>query len=397
MLDPFGLLPHLRMGVKSFVRSLKYFNVMQIWSDKKCGWLALQMIPGLGNIACKNLLDKFGEPEQIFQADLSELTGIEGLRKETAKKVANREFQIDPCEELVKAEKCGARIITFFDSSYPLALKEIHDPPMLLYVKGKDLPQNVTFLGVVGSRNPSPYGVKSAEKIGQGLGRRGLGVVSGMARGIDASAHWGCLDGQGFTVAVLGTGIDIVYPAQNRKLANKIADKGVLITEFPLGTPPEPKNFPIRNRIISGLSRGVIVVEATMKSGSLITAALALEQNREVFAVPGSIHSFKSTGCHFLIKQGARLIENSDDILDELGMNYDYSPKTDAFQKSTLPAMDESEKVIYDMIGDYPLHIDQIIRKGNLAPGKAASILMKMELKGLIRQLPGKMFVHQIP
>ncbi|MBN1830794.1 MAG: DNA-processing protein DprA [Deltaproteobacteria bacterium] len=367
---------------------------MPIWSDKRCGWLALQMIPGLGNIACKNLLNKFGDPERIFQADISELTGIEGLRRETADRIVNKEFQIDPWEELANVEKCGAKIVSFHDPSYPAALKEIHDPPILLYVKGKDLPKNVTFVGVVGSRNPSPYGSKSAQMIGQGLGRRGLGVVSGMAKGVDASAHWGCLASQGFTIAVLGTGIDIVYPAQNRKLADSIANKGALISEFPVGTPPEPKNFPIRNRVISGLSRGVIVVEATMKSGSLITAALALEQDREVFAVPGSIHSFKSTGCHFLIKQGARLIENSDDVLDELGMNYDYSPKSDTFQKEVLPPMDESEKVIYDMIGDYPLHIDQITRQGNLAPGKAASILMRMELKGMIRQLPGKVFVR---
>ncbi len=367
---------------------------MPIWSDKRCGWLALQMIPGLGNVVCKDLLDRFGNPEQIFQADISELTEIEGLRKETADRIAKREFQNDPFEELAKVEKCGADIITFFDPSYPAELKEIHDPPILLYVKGKDLPKNVTFVSVVGSRNPSPYGVKSAEMIGQGLGRRGLGVVSGMAKGIDASAHWGCLYGQGFTIAVLGTGIDIVYPAQNRKLANNIADKGALISEFPLGTPPEPKNFPIRNRIISGLSRGVIVVEATMNSGSLITASLALEQNREVFAVPGSIHSFKSTGSHFLIKQGARLIENADDVLDELGMNYAYSSKSDTFQKGELPPMDEAEKAIYDIIGDYPLHIDQITRQGCLAPGKAASILMRMELKGIIRQLPGKVFVR---
>jgi DNA processing protein len=352
------------------------------------------MIPGLGNIASKNLLKKLGNPEQIFQADISELIGIEGLRKETADKIVNKEFQIDPSEELARVEKCGAQIVTFHDPSYPSALKEIHDPPILLYVKGKDLPKNLTFIGVVGSRNPSPYGVKSAEMIGQGLGRRGLGVVSGMAKGVDAAAHWGCLAGHGSTIAVLGTGIDIVYPAQNRKLADSIADKGVLISEFPLGTPPEPKNFPIRNRIISGLSRGVIVVEATMKSGSLITAALALEQDREVFAVPGSIHSFKSTGCHFLIKQGARLIENSDDVLDELGMNYEYSPKSDTFRKGVLPPMDEYEKAIYDIIGDYPLHIDQITREGNLAPGKTASILMRMELKGLIRQLPGKVFIR---
>jgi DNA processing protein len=367
---------------------------MQIWPDKRCGWLALQMIPGLGNIACRNLLDRFGDPDHVFQVSLSDLTGIEGLRKEVAQRIVNRELEADPCEELAKTEKCGARIIPYLDPSYPVALKEIHDAPILLYVKGKSLPQNVTFIGVVGSRNPSPYGVKSADKIGQGLGRRGLGVVSGLAKGVDAAAHWGCLAGQGFTVAVLGTGIDLVYPVQNRNLADSIVDRGALITEFRLGTPPEPKNFPVRNRIISGLSKGVVVVEATMKSGSLITASLALEQGREVFAVPGSIHSFKSTGCHYLIKQGARLIENSDDILDELGMNYDYSPKRDTIQQGVLPPMDESEQMIYDILGDYPLHIDQITRQGRLMPGKAASILMRMELKGVIRQLPGKMFVR---
>lgn len=367
---------------------------MKIWSDEKCGWLALQMIPGLGNVACKSLLDTFDTPEQIFQASISDLSEVEGVRKEVARNIAKMKLPADPSEELRRVEKCGARIIPFLDPTYPIALREIHDPPILLYLRGQNIPQNLAFIGVVGSRHPTPYGVKSAEKIGQGLGRRGLGVVSGMARGIDSAAHWGCLAGRGFTLAVLGTGIDITYPASNKKLANKITREGAMITEFPLGTPPEPKNFPIRNRIISGLSQGVVVVEATKQSGSLITASLALEQGREVFAVPGSIHSFKSRGCHFLIKQGATLIENSDDILDELGLNYDYAPKTDTFKEGPLPHMDESEKAVFDLIGDYPLHIDQISRQGNLPPGKAASILMRMELKGIIRQLPGKMFVR---
>lgn len=367
---------------------------MQIWSDKRCGWLALQMVPGLGNIACKHLLSKFDSPGEIFQASISELMEVEGVRKEAARNIVNRAFSADPSDELKRVEACGARIVAYADPAYPSTLREIHDPPVLLYIKGKDIPQNVTFMGVVGSRNPSPYGLKSAEMIGQGLGRRGLGVVSGMARGVDSAAHWGCLAGRGFTIAVLGTGVDITYPASNKKLAGKISQHGAVISEFPMGTPPEPKNFPIRNRIISGLSRGVLVVEATKMSGSLITASLALEQGREVFAVPGSIHSFKSRGCHFLIKQGAILMENADDILDELGLNYDYVPKTDTLKESPLPPMEESEKAIYDMIGDYPLHIDQISRQGNLPPGKAASILMRMELRGIIRQLPGKMFVR---
>jgi DNA processing protein len=367
---------------------------MKIWSDEKCAWLALQMTPGLGNVACKNLIDKFDSPERIFQASFSELTEVQGVRNEAARNIVDMKLPTDPSEALRRVEECGARIIPFPDPAYPLALREIHDPPILLYLKGKDIPQKTFFIGVVGSRHPTPYGIKSAEKIGQGLGRRGLGVVSGMARGIDSAAHWGCLAGRGFTIAVLGTGIDVTYPASNKKLADKITLEGAVVSEFPLGTPPEPKNFPIRNRIISGLSKGVAVVEATKKSGSLITASLALEQGREVFAVPGSIHSFKSRGCHFLIKQGARLIENSDDILDELGLNYEYAPKTDTFKEGPLPHMDASEKALFDMIGDYPLHIDQISRQGNLPPGKAASILMRMELRGIIRQLPGKMFVR---
>lgn len=367
---------------------------MQIWPDKRCGWVALQMVSGLGNIACKNLLDKFGNPENIFQANISDLMEVDGVRKEVIKKIAKKEFLAEPLEMLKRVEQCGARIITYADPTYPAALKEIYDPPVVLYIKGQDIPLNATFVAVVGSRNPTPYGLKSAEKIGQGLARRGLGVVSGMARGIDSAAHWGCLGGRGFTIGVLGTGIDFIYPRSNKKLMHQIIQKGAVISEFPLGTPPEPKNFPIRNRIISGLSRGVVVVEATRNSGSLITASLALEQGREVFAIPGSIYSFKSTGCHLLLKQGATLIENSDDVLNELGLNYEYTTRRDTFDEIELPPMGESEKAIYEMIGDYPIHIDQVARQGNLEPGKASGILTRMELKGLIRQLPGKMFVR---
>ncbi|MFC1867221.1 DNA-processing protein DprA [Thermodesulfobacteriota bacterium] len=352
------------------------------------------MIPGLGNIACKNLLDRFGDPEKVFQANISELTDVAGIRKDVALNIAGKKYKGDPQRELRKAKSQGVRVITYSDPAYPRALKEIYDPPMLLYLKGKDIPYTTTFIAVVGSRNATHYGLKAAEKIGQGLARRGLGVVSGMARGIDSASHWGCLRGLGFTIAVLGTGIDIIYPGSNKNLFQQITKKGTVISEFSMGTPPAPNNFPIRNRIISGLSRGVVVVEATKNSGSLITASLALEHGREVFAVPGSIESFKSTGCHFLIKQGARLIENSDDILEELGLNYPYKPKTDTFKQASMPPMDESERTIYDIIGDYPMHIDQIARHGKLEPGEVSSTLMRMELKGMIRQLPGKMFVR---
>jgi DNA processing protein len=362
--------------------------------ENRTDWLALHLIPGLGNIACKNLLMKFGSPESIFSAGLSDLMEVEGVRKEVAERIVKREYTSSPSKVQRSVERLGARMISCTHPDYPAGLREIHDPPMLLYLKGNDIPPNLTFVAVVGSRNPTPYGMKASEMIGQGLGRRGVGVVSGMARGIDSAAHWGCLEGRGFTLAVLGTGIDVLYPASNAKLHDKIIEKGALISEFPPGTPPEPKNFPIRNRIISGMSKAVVVVEATLKSGSLITASLALEQGREVLAVPGSVNSFKSTGCHFLIKQGARLVENADDILDELGLNYDHIPKSDSFKEAPAPPLEEDEKKVYGMIGDYPVHIDEIAREGKLEPGEASSILMKMELKGLVRQLPGKMFVR---
>jgi DNA processing protein len=352
------------------------------------------MIKGLGNIARRNLVDRFRDPDRIFQATTSELLNVEGIRRETALDILNRRYEGDPREELRRTESHGARIITYTDTNYPGALKEIHDPPVVLYLKGKDIPVNTTFIAMVGSRNATHYGLKAAEKIGQGLARRGMGVVSGMARGIDSASHRGCIAGKGFTIAVLGTGIDIIYPASNKSLYHMIAQKGAVISEFITGTPPAPTNFPIRNRIISGLSRGVVVVEATRNSGSLITASQALDQGREVFAVPGSIDSFKSTGCHFLIKQGAGLIENSDDVLEDLGLNYAWVSKTDTFKRGDIPSMDQTEKAIYDLVGDYPMHIDQISRQGNLESKEVSSVLMRMELKGIIRQLPGKMFVR---
>ena len=364
-------------------------------ADRRCDWLALHLIPGLGNIVFKNLLERFFSPERIFQADVPrELMEVGGVRREVAEHIVSRACSEDPIRVLDHVTRLGARVTTYSDPEYPPALRQIHDPPMILYIKGRHLPPNPTLAGIVGSRNPTSYGLKAAEEIAQGLARRGIGIVSGMARGIDAAAHWGCLGGLGFTVAVLGTGIDRVYPASNRKLHAQIVEKGAVFSEFPPGTPPEPKNFPIRNRIISGMSQGIIVVEATKKSGSLITASLALDQGREVFAVPGSINSFKSTGCHFLIKQGAILIENSDDVLDGLGLNYTCVKKTDTFAEKPLPEMNESETKIYLLIGDYPIHIDQIVRESGMGPATISSLLTGMELSGIIRQLPGKMFVR---
>jgi len=364
--------------------------------DKKIAWLSLYMIPGLGNAVLKRLIEKLGDPEAVFKADLAELMNVEGMRRDIARKIMNRSLDTEAEKELRDAERCHARIIAYTDPAYPAFLREIYNPPMLLYARGREIPLGQTFVGVVGSRNPTHYGRKAAEKIALGLARRGAGVVSGLARGIDAAAHRGCLRGNGFTIAVLGTGIDVVYPASNKALFEQIETKGAIVSEFLTGTPPEPWNFPIRNRIISGLSRGIAVVEATKKSGSLITASLALDQGRDVFAVPGSIDSFKSTGTHFLIKQGAKLIEHGDDILDELGfvgkgaVGKGIPGKTGSAHQD----MNESERKVYEIVGDYPMHMDNIVRLGNMEVGKVAGILMKMELEGIVKQLPGKMFVR---
>ncbi len=362
--------------------------------DSQWTWFLLHMIPGLGNIAFKNLLERFGSPNTILNATFSDLANVTGVSEETARNISQKRFERDPSKELQKVERCGACIITYSDAVYPQALREIYDPPMLLYLKGRDIPNNRPFISMVGSRIPTHYGLQVAERIAQGLARRGVGVASGMARGIDSAAHWGCINGKGFTIAVLGTGIDRVYPASNKKLYQRIIEQGVIISEFPLGTPPKPNHFPIRNRIISGLSRAVVIVEATKNSGSLITAAQALEQGRDIFAVPGSVNSFKSTGCHFLIKQGAGLVESADDILEAIGFNQPFRSKTDTFQKEIRPAMNEPEKIIYDLIRDYPMHIDQIACQGNLEPQEVSSTLTRMELKGMIRQLPGKLFIR---
>jgi DNA processing protein len=367
---------------------------MEKSSERIVTWIALKMIPNLGNITYRRLLDRFGDPEAVFRATLDDLRAVEGLRLATAKSIIAKAWEGDPEAELAKLKKSGARLITFFDSWYPKDLKEIHDPPPLLYLKGNDIPQNKIVIAVIGSRNPTHYGLKITEEISQSLAIRNIVIASGMARGIDSAAHWGCLRGNGHTIAVLGSGIDIIYPKSNNRLFNHIIDNGSVVTEFPLGTPPEAKNFPIRNRIISGLSKGVVVVEASKRSGSLITASLALEQGREVLAVPGSIESFKSTGTHLLIKQGAKLVENADDILEELGLNYPYSKEITGSKKMALPPLEEDEKRIYDTLGDYPIHIDQIVRYSKMDASRVAGLLTELELKGVIKQLPGKMFVR---
>ncbi len=369
---------------------------MKQWKDQRCAWLALYLAEGLGNVGGKNLLDQFGTPDAIFSAGPAELARVEGVSAKAIESLCHGRFALDPEKELTKLERCGARILSYGDQTYPSALREIHDPPILLFIRGKDIPVGLPLVAVVGSRNATYYGLKASERFGLGLGQSGVGVVSGLARGIDAAAHWGCLRGGGHTVGVLGTGIDVIYPRENQKLFEAVCERGTLVSEFPPGTPPEPRNFPIRNRIISGMSKGVVIVEATKRSGSLITAGMALEQGREVFAVPGSIDSFKSTGTHSLLKQGARLAENSDDVLEELSMRLRSAAGRGSERKESAPQreMDEIEQKVFGILGMYPLHIDEIVRVSKLDAGRISGVLLKLELEGIVHQLPGKMFVR---
>jgi DNA processing protein len=367
---------------------------MRCWSDQRCAWIALASIPGLGNIGSKNLIERFGCPEAVFDATLGELLKVDAVRESTARRILKGEFLLDADKELQRLEKYGGRLITLLDPFYPSSLREIHDPPLVLYAKGREFPSSHPFIAVVGSRNATHYGLKSAETMGMGLARRGMGVVSGLARGIDSAAHRGCLRGGGFTVAVMGTGLNVIYPGANRNLFEEIMNSGAVLSEFPLDTPPEPRNFPIRNRIISGMSSGVVVVEATRKSGSLITAFCALDQGREVFAVPGSIDSFKSMGSHHLIKQGAKLVENADDVLDGLLFDDNLDKGVDPGGYLHHGELEASERKILEVVGAYPIHIDEILRSACLDAAEGSSLLMKMELKGILKQLPGKMFVR---
>jgi DNA processing protein len=366
-------------------------------SDDTYSWLALHLVPGLGGRSVKRLVDRLGSPEQVLEAGLSELKAEGGLREEVARRVREKVFFRDPERELREARRLGARIMTFSSPSYPRSLRLIPDPPMVVYLRGLDIPRGLDMVGVVGSRTPTPYGIRTARELGSELASLGVGVVSGMARGVDGAAHRGALDAGGFTVAVLGTGVDRVYPHSHRELFASILDQGTVVSEFPLGTPPDANNFPRRNRIVSGLSLGVVIVEAARKSGSLITAAAALDQGREVFAVPGSIRSHRSAGCHFLLKQGAFLAESAKDVVEVLGLACGVGtegPEEGGKAPRPEATMAPDEAAVYGLLGVDPVHIDELVKASKMSIGGLLSLLTRMELTGLIEQLPGKMFVR---
>lgn len=364
-------------------------------------WIALKSITGVGNITFPALVDKFVSLPAIFTAPVPQLTTIPGISKKTATAIACFKDWDKIKRELDLTYKAGIKITTYSDELYPAKLLNIYDRPAFIYVKGT-LTKDEINIAMVGSRQASTYGKYTTERISRELSIKGITIVSGLARGIDAAAHRGALTAQGRTIAVMGSGLDIIYPPENKKLYAEIEQSGAVISEYSLGTPPLANNFPARNRIISGMSYGVVVVEAGEKSGSLITARLALEQGREVFAVPGSIDSAGARGTNKLIKQGAKLVENIDDILEDIlpqiektaPLAASSAENSDVIEPPIITKLTAIEKIIIDFISTNNLHIDEIIAATALSPAEALSSLMSLELKGIIQQHPGKFFTR---
>lgn len=362
---------------------------MQWPEDDLAMWLRLLQTPGVGSETARRLLGAFGLPEQIFAADHAALCKVVSERIARALLTSPSTEQSQQRERTQEwAAQPGNRIFTLADHDYPRQLLEIPDPPILLYAKGQHALLAQPALAVVGSRNATAQGIANAGKFSETLSQAGMTIVSGMALGIDTAAHQGGLQGQGATIAVIGTGADIVYPARNRALAHRIAEQGCLLSEYALGTPAIASNFPRRNRIISGLARGVLVVEAALQSGSLITARMAAEQGRDMFAIPGSIHSPLSKGCHQLIKQGAKLVESAQDILEEL----QYLPQGAATMSTNnaIPDITIDHPVLQAM-GFDPVHIDTLATRCALDAAAIQTELLHLELEGRAEMLPGGM------
>lgn len=360
-------------------------------------WVALSRIPGLGCVGFKKLAGHFEDPTEALSVSRTALAEIEGLDQQAIDGLCNFSAWDEAEKEIVKADRAGVKIVPFTDSNYPARLRMISDPPPLLYLKGEIRQEDEKAVAIVGSRSTSDYGRRVARDLCRGLASFGFTVVSGMARGIDGTAHETALNAGGRTLAVLGSGVDCVYPAEHDKLYQRISENGAVISEFPMGTRPLAFNFPARNRLISGLSLGVVVVEATEKSGSLITAGLALEQGREIFAVPGEVGSSRSRGAHRLIRQGAKLVETVDDIIEEIAPQLvARGGKAQSAPKPSLPQNlgDESQK-IFSLFQERALQIDEVIESSGYSPSRVLEILLELELDGYIKQLPGKKYTTQ--
>ncbi|PRX33687.1 DNA processing protein [Orenia metallireducens] len=372
--------------------------------EDKLYWVWLNQIKGLGPIKVKNLLDYFTDAKGVWESNLEEITAIEGIGSSLGNRIITSKGKFDFEKEYISLNKFGVKVVTLVDKCYPKLLKEIYDSPPVLYYKGDLSKINRPSLSIVGSRRYTTYGKAIANKLSKRLTELGVNIVSGMARGIDTFAHQGALEG-GITYAILGSGIDHIYPPENAALAKRIAKEGAILTPFHLGTRPFAKNFPARNRIISGLSLGTIVVEATRKSGSLITADMALEQGREVFAIPGDITKEQSQGTNRLIKSGAKLVQNIDDILEELplleginsydeeyGINLQKDNSLENRKNKLMKELSEKQKIVYRRLSYTPQQFEYLLNTISLNSAQLNTVLLELEIKGMIEQLPGKRF-----
>jgi DNA processing protein len=365
--------------------------------DPREALVALNMVDHVGPVRVRQLLEHFGDAPAILQASRQQLLQVRSIGEETADAIANWAKAVDLAAEMKRISDFGCRIVTQQDPEYPELLRQIYDPPVVLYIKGELLPRDKNAVAMVGSRMTTHYGIEIARKLGYQLAYLGVTVVSGGARGIDSAAHQGALSGKGRTIAVLGTGINLVTPPENAKLFEQIAANGALITQFPFNRPGDKQSFPIRNRIVAGLTLGTVVVEANLTSGALITANFANEYGRQVFAVPGRIDSPRSKGCHELIKKGAKLCEGAEDILSEFEYLFPASNRAPtANETGVLPALElsQNEQRVYDALSNEEVSIDDVIRKSALPPSAVSVSLLNLEMKRLIRQLPGKLFAR---
>jgi DNA processing protein len=357
-------------------------------------WVALNMVEGLRSAPRTALLKAFGTPENVFRRSEMELLSIRDIKADVAHRIIH--FDMRNAEKEVKlAERAGIKILYLADDSIPVLLKSIPDPPLVLYVRGELNPEELC-IALVGSRKATTYGLNVTHAMARDLANVGLIVVSGLARGVDARAHSAVLQEGKRTIAVLGSGVDVIYPSEHRSLADRIAASGAVISEFPFGTPPNRENFPVRNRIISGLSVAVVVVEASRKSGSLITARMAGEQGREVMAVPGNIFNESSQGCHSLIKDGAALIESWKDVIAALPEKFAKGVSLPLDEnKTSSEDLTEIEKSIIALLSfDQPKHIDQLAGLAGIRPQDLLGTLVDLELKSLVSQMPGKHFIR---
>ncbi len=362
--------------------------------NEKNALLTLNAIKGLGNRRICSLIDCLGSAKAVLSLSRSQLVALGILPEKVIDNIMTFPIECFLKREYELINRHNVKILSFEDEEYPEKLKEIPDAPVVLYVKGDLNCGSGLSIGIVGSRRSSLYGLSMAKKFAFELAEKGITVVSGMARGVDTQAHWGALKTGGMTVAVLGSGLARIYPPENKKLYEHIAKDGAVVSEFPMETEPFPKHFPRRNRIISGMALGIVVIEAALKSGALITSDYALEQGRDVFAVPGKIDQVTAMGCNNLIKQGAKLVMSAEDILEEFQSDIKFYLSKKCPVEFEGSEMSDDEQMVYHQIKEEPLNIDQIASKCSIAISKAMGILLQLELKHCIKQMPGKLFAR---